>query len=463
MSELYVPESLKLGASFSSSKINRLKIIPNTGGGPYGPNSIIRFALPSRSILRLSSVSIVADLTISNLIASNTATDVVNAMLPYTQKLVSRCNWICNGISLNTSNHYDQVAVQLAKLSASENWCKTRVSQGALDLIQHTDDAAETAARTLNAFVHASAKTTGQTKVSQIVIDDMLGFCRGNAGHSIVDCGIFGDLQLEVTLNSDPLKIFGGSTSSAAERAAVTYSLSNVSLQIDSIVSISNDYLQMMSLRLQKDSRPINYAFQNFNCQIQQHGGTGTVRQTVSTNCLDIVMCAPLGQNYAVRASQSATNVNPPRYTYDSGRTHANQNQTQIQFNIGSTQYPQYQLTAFEALDVSHNCYGVNDRYANNLLCYGTEAYSDYEAGSFIGRSEYLSNNAIFAMALSNESEGWASQSRILSGISTNNQNSEIVWQLTNWGTASGFLCTTALYTSVLQYDPASATVQLIQ
>lgn len=463
MSELYVPESLKYGATYSQSKVNRMKVLPTTGAGPYGPNSIIRFALPARSILRLSSVSVVADLTISNLIASNTDTQVVNAMIPYTQKLVSRANWIVNGVSCTPSNHYDQVATQLAKLTASENWVKTRCSQGALDLIQHTDDAAETAARSLNAFVHASAKTTGQSKVSQIVIDDFLGLCRGNAGAGILDCGVFGDVSLELTLNSDPLKVWAGSTASAAELAAVTYSLQNISLQVDAITSVSNDYLQLMSMRL-KDSRPINYAFQNFNCQIQSHGGTGVVRHAVATNCLDIVMAAPLASGYATRAIQSSTNVNAPRYTYNSGRSHANQKDCQIQFNIGSTQYPQgYQLSAFEALDASQNCYGVNDRYANNLLCYGSDGFGDMDAGSFVGRSEYLSQNAIFAFPLSNESEGWASANRILSGISTNQTNSEVIFQLTNFGTSSGFLCTTALYTSVLQYDPQSATVQLIQ
>jgi hypothetical protein len=461
MSELYVPESLKYGATYSQSKINRLKVLPTTGAGPYGPNAIIRFALPSRSILRLSSVSVVADLSIKNLISSNTATQVVNAMIPYTQKLVSRCNWIVNGVSCTPSNHYDQVSCQLSKLTASENWVKTRCSQGALDLIQHTDDAAETAGRKLDAWA-ASEKTT-VSKTSQIVIDDFLGVSRGNSGYGILDCGVFGNCELELTLNSDPLKVWAGSGASAAELAAVTYELSNISLQVDAIVSVSNDYLQMMSMRL-KDSRPINYAFQNFNCQIQSHGGTGVVRHSVNTNCLDIVMAAPLESGYATRTSQTSTNVNPPRYKYNSGRSHADQKNAQIQFSIGSTQYPQgWQMTAFEGLDISQNCFGINDRYANNLLCYGTDGFSDLDSGSYIGRSEYLTNNAIVAFPLSNESEGWASPNRILSGISTNQANGEIVFSLANFGTSGGFLVTTALYTSVLQYDPASATVSLIQ
>ncbi len=460
MSELYVPESLKYGATYSSSKINRMKVLPTTGAGPYGPNSIIRFNLPNRSILRLSSVSIVADLTISNLISSNTAAEVVNAVLPYTQKLISRCNWVVNGVSCTPSNHFDQIATQLAKVTGSENWVKSKLNQGALDLLQHTDDSAVSASRTINAWV-AGAKTS-VSKVNQIVIDDLLGVCRGNQ-FGVLDSGIFGSVEVELTLNTDPLKVWAGANATAAELAAVSYSLSNVSLQVDAITSVSNDYLQLMSMRL-KDSRPINYAFQNFNCQIQAHSGTGVVRHTVSTNCLDIVMAAPLASGYATRASQAQTSVNAPRYTYNSGRDATNQKDCQIQFNIGSTQYPQgYQLSAYEAYDVTANTYGVMDRYATNLLCYGTDGFGDIDAGSVISRDQYLAHNAIFAFALSNEAEGWASPNRILSGISTNQSNSEIVFQFTNFGTASGFLCSTALYTSVLQYDPASATVQLIQ
>lgn len=456
MSELYVPESLKYGASYSQSKINRMKILPTTGSGPYGPNAIIRFALPTRSILRLSSVSVVADLTISNLITSDTAANIVNAQIPYTQKLVSRANWIVNGISCTPSNHYDQVSTQLAKLTASEDWCKTRCSQGALDLIQLSDDAALAGHRAIN--VNPVAAST--SKISTIVIDDFLGLSRGNVT-GVLDCGIFGNVELELTLNNDNcLKVFHGASASAG-LAAVTYSLANISLQVDAITSVSNDYLQLMSMRL-KDSRPINYAFQNFNSQIQSHGGSGVVRHSVATNCLDVVMCAPLGSGYNTRSLQSLTSVNPPRYTYNSGRAHGTQAGAQISFNIGSTQYPQgYQLTAFEALDVSCNTFGVQDRYANNILCTGV---IDENVNSTIsGRQFYLADNAIFAMALSNESEGWASKDRILSGVSTNQANGEVVFQFANFGTASGFLSSTMLYTSVLQYDPQSAQVSLIQ
>jgi hypothetical protein len=196
MSELYVPESLKIGASYSQSKTNRMKILPTTGSGPYQANAIVRFALPTRSILRLSSVSVVADLTISNLIATDTAANLVNAQLPYTQKLVSRANWIVNGISCTPSNQYDHVAVQLAKLTASEDWCKTRCSQNALDLIQLSDDAAIADHRAINANPAAGATS----KVSTVVIDDFLGLSRSNGGAGIIDCGIFGNVELELTL-----------------------------------------------------------------------------------------------------------------------------------------------------------------------------------------------------------------------------------------------------------------------
>lgn len=457
MSELYVPESLKYGASYSQSKINRMKILPTTGSGPYGPNAIIRFALPTRSILRLSSVSVVADLTISNLIATDTSANIVNAQLPYTQKLISRANWIVNGISTTPSNHYDHVAVQLAKLTASEDWCKTRCSQNALDLIQLSDDAAIAEHRAINANPAAGSTS----KVSTVVIDDFLGLCRGNVA-GVLDCGIFGNVEFELTLNSaNCLKVFAGASATAAQLAAVTYSLSNISLQVDAITSVSNDYLSLMSMRL-KDSRPINYAFQNFNSQIQSHGGSGVVRHSVATNCLDVVMCAPLGSGYDTRSIQSLTAVNPPRYTYNSGRSHGTQSGAQVSFNIGSTQYPQgYQLTAFEALDVSCNTFGVQDRYANNILCSGV---TDAAVNSTVsGRQFFCADNAIFAMALSNESEGWASKDRILSGVSTNQANGEVVFQFANFGTVGGFLSSTMLYTSVLQYDPQSAQVSLIQ
>jgi hypothetical protein len=330
---------------------------------------------------------------------------------------------------------------------------------GALNLIQNTDDAANPAHQALNANPDAGAAS----KVTQIVIDDLLGLCRGNGSAGVIDCGVFGDVQLELTLNTaNCLKVFKGTGASAAELAAVTYSLSNISLQCDAIVSVSNDYLAMMQVRLQ-NSKPLNYAFQNFNSQIQSHGGTGVITHSVSTSCLDVVVAAPLKADYDTRVSHPITQPQANRYTYNSGRTHATQGNTQISFNIGSTAYPQnYNLTAFEALDSSCNCFGVQDRYANNLLCAGV---TDAAVNTTVyGRQFFLSDNAIFAMALSNESEGWASKDRILSGISTMGaSNNTVSFNFTNFGVSSGFISTTLLYTSVLQYDPATAQVSLIQ
>lgn len=456
MSEIYVSSSLKTGSSYQSSKINRIRVQPSSGSGTHNPGSILRFDLPARTILQLSSASLVADLTISGLVTH--ADNRSNATIPSVNRLFSRVCWYVNGIALTPSFHYDQLSNMLLKCTASEDYCRTRQNAGYLDLIQHLDDSANEAQRPLD----GNAAGGATSKVTQIVADEWLGIPNSNSGYGVLDCGIFGNVSVEITLNSDTcLKVASGGTGSIAD---ITYSLSNIHFAVNSIVSVPDTYLKMMQLRL-SSSVPISFAFQNYQVQLNgNHAGTGIIRQAISCNSLDLVMCAPLASTFATRAAQVLTNVNPPRYTYDSGRTHANQKNAQIGFTIGSTAYPSnYKLSGFEALDVTHNTFSGFNRFANNLLCAGT---TNVQGNSAVyTRDTYLSQNAIFAMALSDQHEGWSSPDKILSGINVNSAgNSEIIWDFTNWGAGNnGHMITAALYTSVLSYDPVSATVQLIQ
>jgi hypothetical protein len=214
----------------------------------------------------------------------------------------------------------------------------------------------------------------------------------------------------------------------------------------------------MMEIRL-KDPRPINFAFQNYSAQVSLN--SGAVRHAVSTNCLDIVMTAPLKSTWQTRESVATTDVEGPRYSFDSNRTLADANTARLSFNIGSTQYPQSQIAnALQVLDITQNCFAHGDRSSTHLLCNGVSGATS--ADKTVSRTHFLANNFILAFPLSSESEGWASHDKVLSGISTNQANAEIVVNSSNIGDAGSYLFTCALYTSVLEYDPATANVRVI-
>jgi hypothetical protein len=447
--EVRVPSSLKYGAIYSQSKINRVSLMPSSQG-PFYPSNTVRFNLPSRSLIRLSSLSAYFTATITGL--TSAAANSSNAQIPYAGKLFSRVQFYVNGIPVNNSNYHDLVAVALAKCSGSPAWAESRAQSGALDLIQLADDCDVVAQRVL------TTQNTATSKTQYMVFDEIIGLPNCNGGGGVLDCGIWGDVSVEFTLNDAQCLKLKTNGDNSASLNTISYNLNDFTCGIDVITSVSNDYLSMMELRL-KDPRPINFAFQNYSAQVSLN--SGSVRHAVSTNCLDIVMTAPLKSTWQTRESVANTDVEGPRYSFDSDRTLADANTARLSFNIGATQYPQSQIShALQVLDITQNCFAHGDRSSTHLLCNGVSGAT--AADKIVSRTQFLTNNFILAFPLSSESEGWASHDKVLSGISTNQANAEIVVNSAHIGNAGSYLFTCALYTSVLEYDPATANVRVI-
>lgn len=444
-----VSESLKLGATYSQMKTSRVTCFPTTGNGPYHPTNVISVNLPSRSIIRLSSLSAYFNCAITGLIAD--ASNSSNAQIPYAHKLFSRVQFFVNNIPVNTSNYYDILATALAKCTGSLDWAQTRVAQGALDLIQLADDCDVVAQRVI------STNSTATSKSQYMVLDDVLGLPRCNGGGGVIDTGIFGDIRIEFSVNTAQcLKVSANGSTTLGALSPISFNLSDFKVAVDVISSVSGAYLSMMEARL-RDPRPLHLAFQNYQNSVQLNSNANRVG--VATNCLDIVLIAPLESTWETRADQDLTDVEGPRYSFRTSQTLSNSNQTRLSFKIGSVQYPQAEIdNALQILDLSQNTFGHSDLQHRNLLCVGV---SGATAGAHtISRTNFLDNNCIWAQALSSESEGWAS--KILAGVSTNQANSEITVSSSNFVPAGGFVFVSCLYTSVLEYDPATANVRVI-
>jgi hypothetical protein len=444
-----VSESLKLGATYSQMKTTRVSVFPTTGNGSYFPSNVISVELPSRSIVRLGSLSAYFNCNITGL--TSHASDSTNAQIPYGHQLFSRVQFFVNNIPVNTSNYYDVLATALAKSTGSLDWAQTRIAQGALALVQLADDCDVSDQRVL------TTQNTATSKKQYLVLDDILGLPRCNGGGGVIDTGVFGNIRVEFTLNTAQcLKVIKNGNATDAQMNAVSYNLSDFKVGVDVISSVSGAYLSMMEARL-RDPRPLHLAFQNYQNSIQLNSNANRVG--VSTNCLDMVVIAPLRATWETRATQDATNLEGPRYSFVSSRTLADAGNARINFKIGSVQYPQAEIdNALQILDLTQNTFGHSDLQHRNLLCVGVSGVG--QGAHTFSRTNFLANNCIWAQALSSESEGWAS--KILAGINTNQANSEITVSSSNFVPASGYIFVSCLYTSVLEYDPATANVRVI-
>lgn len=220
-----IPKALQYGVQNSQARVVRQKIQPlGVSSGVAG--TTVRFLLPQKAIVDLRSLSFNYDYTISGLVSTD-ANNFSNAQIPPTYQHWSSVKMFCSGASAAGSqcNHYDMVHHLLAKASVSEDWCNSRLNNAYDSLVKF--DGAD------------GQPGVGVTSKSlQATFDDLVLFRSKN---SCYDSSLFGNFEIELTFNtSNIIKISRAGVPSAANaRAAISHAFSNITLSVDTVVSIS--------------------------------------------------------------------------------------------------------------------------------------------------------------------------------------------------------------------------------
>jgi hypothetical protein len=441
-----LPSSLTYSASKQSLRINRFQCRP-TSSDAGGPNSTFRFNLPSKSLVNLSSYALCFDLTVSGLVAH--ASDYANVKLPHGHKLIQSLKVYVGGqlVSGGLSNHYDILYNTLVKSSVGEDWCRSRFNEFAFDLIENSDD------------LTALKATPGATsKSASYVVSDFLGIFRGNGtGRSIIDTSLWGDIWVEVTLNSEAcLAQYRGGTGSTA---AITFSVANMESYVECITQTTPLYIKLITMLLDSREQQIRFPYQNFVTSISPSGSNA--RFQVNSGCVDAMVCAPLSEGYGLlHAAAGASNIDADnqlsatRYRYNSGKTTATPASSKgcaMQIQIGSDTFPKLPIdNGLHVSDITMNSLFSNSLYSQNLLFNDWQGYN---------RNAFLNENFIWVQSFSDQ-EGWAT--KILTGIDTASQNLDIV---VNHGAvaANGSLFMGALLTSMLVFDTKTGVVSVVQ
>jgi hypothetical protein len=439
-----LPSSLSYSASKQSLRYNRFLVRPNsteTGG----PGSTFRFRLPSKSLVNMSSFCMTFDLTISNLVSD--AANYANAKLPHGHKLISALKVYVGGqlVSGGLSNHYDILYNALCKASVSEDWCRSRMNEHAIDLIQNTDDAGTGGA--------LGSNPTVTEKKAHYVLSDFLGVFRGNGGKSIIDTSLWGDVEVEVTLNNTGcIGAFKAGTGSAAN---VTYKVENIESYVDCITQTTPLYIKLITMLLDQRESQIRFPYQNFVTNVSSSGSNA--RFQVNSGSIDALVCAPLAQYWDSGARAAGTiadagaTLSANRYRYNSGKTLTAPTGCNMQIQIGSDTFPKIPISnGLDVSDITTNSLFSNSLYSQNLLF--------VDAGDY-KRSAFLDENFVWIQSFGDQ-EGWAS--KILTGIDTASQNLDIV--ITHSAIAAdGSLFMGALLTSMLVFDTKTGIVSVVQ
>ena len=465
-----IPDALKYGASHSTIRTNRFRIVPQ-GSDSAQPNGVFRVRLPEKSLVRLSSLSAYFNGNLTGLV-NTAAGNYANALMPSSYKFFRAVRFYVGGAiaSGGLCNNYDQLYHQLLVSSADKAWVESRFNEGYKELIGGADD--------VNTTFQDLYGQPGVTSKSQyLTCSDFLGLPRCNGGGGVIDTSLYSSVEVEFILNDLSILSTAAATASVA---GISWNITDFRVDVDCVVSVSPMYVEMMALRLQ-DAAPIRFAYQNFITSISQN--TNSNRIQVNSQSVDMLAVSPLRNNWATAPSTTGMTNNmmqPNRYKFDTkiGQSSGsaadqqsyvtNEGTISIQLQVGSDTYPKTQIThALMIPDLTINTLYHGSLYSKNLfssgLTGGAQAFS---------RTYGLSDNFVWINNFSLESEGWATKK--LTGIDTSAQNVDIILNSNGFGAVAepalpngngatgNFWLITALVTSQLVYDPSTASVSIV-
>jgi len=469
-----IPDALKYGASHSTIRTNRFRLVPQ-GTDSATPNGIFRVRLPEKSLVRLSSLSAYFNAQLTGLVADTAGTTWNNALMPSSYKFFRSVRFYVGGAiaSGGLCNNYDQVYQQLVVASADKAWVESRFNEGYKELIGSTDDVT-LPPLTLYGSPATANPAAAFTKQQYLTCSDFLGLPRCNGGGGVIDTSLYNSVEVEFVLNDT--SILSTAVGATGSSAAVTFNLSQFRVDVDCVVSVSPMYVEMMAMRLQ-DAAPIRFPYQNYISTIAIN--TGSNRLQVNSQSLDMLALAPLGYGWNQLVNMTSNQMQPPRYKFDTkigsvnnqdGSAAAqnsyvtNEGTITLQAVVGSDTYPRNPIThALIIPDLTINTLYHGSLNSKNLFSNGLSA-----GAQGFSRSYGLSDNFVWINNFSLESEGWAT--RKLTGIDTSAQNIDLIINSSGFGvgvgpqttTTGNFWLMTGLVTSQLIYDPATASVSIV-
>ena len=442
MSADSICKQLQYGASASVARVVRVSNLrpAGTDSGTYGDS--FRFVLPSRSIVDLGSLSLYYTASITGLTSSANGT---NAVMPASWKHFKRVVFYVSGVAASGSlnQHMDMLYHALVKASGSQEWLFSRLNKNAIEAVLSTDECASH--QTL------ANQPGATTKTAHMTCDDFLGLPRSK---NIIDQSLWGQVEVEVQLaDAGLLKVrkIGDGSATDAQLAAVHFSVSSMRASVDVLQSVSPLYISLLSSRLSATDAPIRLPYQDVRTFIATN--TGSVRTNVNTNCLDAVAAIAVSSAYNTPVATAAGEPDPIKFKFNCGRNLASANTLRAQFQIGQDVYPKTAIeNAYEVADITMNGLHGNNRDSTALLFAGASDDSTIE----YRRAHFLSNNFIYFQKLSLNSEGY--KDGVMTGISTNGQSSEIIFNSTNFGTN---VLIAQFCTSCLVFNPSNSSVSV--
>jgi hypothetical protein len=278
----------------------------STAGDTGTANKIMRFELPSNVLINLKSTRLFFN-------ASTSGTAASRGRLPEdTRSLIERMTIYAGGVQIqNGHNAYNVLAHAKKALTGME--CESMLTHPELVRTQS---------------YHSNLPVTNAESYlledNQLCIDSFDGFL-GTAAPGIIDTGIFPQITIEFTLADNsvtsasagtflkggallepapaapaPARVAGQEEFTTVGTTAISYTLSNMTLQIEVLGMASSILDEIVAERISQVGY-LSIPFKNYYTFTAQHAST--TRFNVNSSSLDRIWCCWRNTNYAANPS----------------------------------------------------------------------------------------------------------------------------------------------------------------
>lgn len=432
-----IPEGLRYSSiSSSQARVVRQKL-QAIGINQGSTGTVVRFLLPQKSIIDMRSLAFHYDYTISGL--TDAAANYSNCHFPPTYQHWNNIKVIVSGSTAAgaQANHLDMAHHLLAKSTVGEDYCFSRLNNAYDNLVR----------------APALARPGASSKTLRATYDDLVLF---RSKSFCYDSSLLGNLELELTFNTKNIlkPAAYGDLVAADVFAAVNHAFSNITLSVDTVVSISPLYVSLLAERLQV-SQPIRYGFSEIRTTLASN--TGSNRITLQGECIDAVAVAFLNQDPNTGAGLSSadmlTTANAPRYRFSVASKEASESMA-FQLTVGSEVFGRQAVNRIgELLDQTVNAMYGNDARSVNLLYAGMAAgVATYDI------ENAWKNNTIAVTKFAVGSEGWATN--IYAGLQTSGIQTDCVVSSGGASMASHVFIA-VLQSSQVVFDPQTSAISI--
>ncbi len=416
-------------SKFTGFTKNIVEVFPDGDRGSYGLGTRVRFTFPAGSTVDLSDICLHFTGSVDYAQINDGTNDAIGEVR-FSRDIatcISQLTLYSNGKILQQITDYNEIVNML------KDWKETSEQD---EILSHTDPIYQDA--TVADF--APSKPT-----NDFVIKNWLGIMSKDASSSIIDTNIFGQMILEVVFaDANQLVLNVASDHDFADSTAMMNAVSNVSATFSNLklsmtrYNMPMEYYNTLERVLSNGKRRILFDHYELIEGTPANAGYNSVRFNINSQSINYM----LGSLVPTNRKQTGKPKLVSSYTNTSSYYNRVGTGVSTQYVVGSTKLPV-------------NAQSTTDCYVNTLRLWGCKSDGKYHHNPSIESLTTFADHFYTApLSLEYSTNMCHRETKMMSGLSTNNLPLSITFELNAVGPINGLSPLVLVSTSrILEFD----------